>query len=374
MLQTMASKTKVGAVLFILLVGLAALVYKTPPCFGLRDCYRLLVRIEDGRSNADEYRNALMHHFAASSAAIAFSVPVDAKSGGLVVIDRRNSTQRLIAESGAFFRNPYLSADGQRLVMVKSNSETRRQQLISCETATWRCTVLLNTDNSIMSPVEIGNDTILFSSAPMFIRSDGSRHYSQYDLYIVKKNIAPVRLTDFKVYEMGYLSAVGGKIVFGAQGPNNGALPKFKLDQTEIYSVDFDPNLLQVRSPSLPLTPLFEMSTLSIRPSLSDDGKRIAFLNVEKVNGARYRYDMAVTTLDGHLQQRINLEGIGFSRGIFVADTLIFNELFKDYYQIKQLDLATGNVADLMKFSHSDQAIERLDRINLRLDHDSAGL
>jgi len=367
----MGIKTKVGVSLIIVAVGAAAFAYQRPPCSGLSGCYRLLIRMEDGRTRHDEQRNTLMMHFAASSAAVAFSVAVDDRSVGLVVFDRRSSTQRLIVESGAHFGNPYLSPDGQRLVMVKSSFEVPQRQVLSCQTATWRCTVLLQTDNSVMSPVEIDKDTILFSSSPVTIRDDGKRQYWQYDLYSLKKGTAPVRLTDFKLYELGFLSPIDGKVVFGAHpAPNSGVLPKYKLDRTEIYSVDYDARQSQVRPPSLPLAPLFEMSTLSIRPSVSVDGQRIAFLNVEKEKGGRYRYDLAATSLDGALQQRIKLEGIAFSRGAFVANTLVFNELFKDHYRVRQLDLTTGSVADILGLEHSDQAIENLDRIKLDVEDD----
>lgn len=223
-----------------------------------------------------------------------------------------------------------------------------------------------------MSPVEIDKDTILFSSSPVTIRDDGRRQYWQNDLYSLKQGASPVRLTDFKLYELGYLSAVDGKIVFGAHpAPNSDVLPKYKPDRTEIYSVEYDARRSQVRMPSLPLAPLFEMSTLSIRPSVSGDGQRVAFLNVEREKGGRYRYDLATTSLDGNLQHRVKLEGIAFSRGAFVANTLIFNELFKDHYRVRQLDLTTGSVEDVLGLEHSHVAIENLDRIKLDVDDDS---
>jgi hypothetical protein len=80
---------------------------------------------------------------------------------------------------------------------------------------------------------------------------------------------------------------------------------------------------------------------------------------------------MAIATLDGNLQQRVKLEGIEFSRGAFVADTLIFNELFKDHYRVRQLDLAKGSVADILTIDHSGQAFENLDRIKLQFEDDS---
>jgi Tol biopolymer transport system component len=368
----MAIKTKVGASLIILALGAAALAYQWPPCSGVRGCYQLLTRIEDGRTRADDHRHVLMSHFAASSAAIVFSVAVDDRSVGLVVIDRHSSTQRLIVESSAHFGSPYLSPDGQRLVMVKSSFETPQRQVLSCQTATWRCTVLLHTENSVFSPVEIDKNTILFSSSPAFIRSDGGRRYFQYDLYLAEKGAAPVRLTDFKLSELGWLSMFNNQIVFGASGgSHHPALPEYKLNQTEIYSVNYDPQRRQVLQETPPLKSLFQMSTYSIRPSVSADGRRIAFENVEIVKGGRYRYDMAIATLDGNLQQRVKLEGIEFSRGAFVADTLIFNELFKDHYRVRQLDLAKGSVADILTIDHSGQAFENLDRIKLQFEDDS---
>jgi hypothetical protein len=365
----MALRATLVVGLFVLVGGFAALTH-VAPCSSVVGCYRFMRLVQAGQTPADDRRHVLMMHFAASPATVAFSTSIGDRSVGLVIFDRRTSTPQLISENGYHFGNPYFSSDGQRLLMVRSNLDVPDRELLSCWIATWHCTVLLKTEDSVMSPVEVDPQTILYARSPVYIR-DGRRRYVQYDLYLQAKGAAAVRLTDFRLYELGFLSVTDNRIVFGAGAANN-VLPKPELGQTEIYALEFDQQR-QVRVPPLPLQPVFKMSTLSIRPSVSADGAHIAFLNVETMQ-SRYRYNLAVTTPEGSVQHYIKLTGIAFSRGAFVGDTMVFNEVFEDRYQVRQLDLKQGTITDIVSLDHTGQALEKLDRIKLRIEGDVAGI
>jgi hypothetical protein len=113
------------------------------------------------------------------------------------------------------------------------------------------------------------------------------------------------------------------------------------------------------------------MEGLSFFSSASANGKRLAFLNDKTVEGRLFRPDLAIATPDGKPQYRMQLEGIAFSRGAFVGDTLVYYELFKDRYRVRQLDLETGAVAELFTLYHSESALRKLSRDRLLVEGDT---
>jgi hypothetical protein len=309
----------------------------------------------------------LLDHFAASLDKIAFSVLMpDNRSVGLLIADRHSGALRIIFESEAHFGQPYFSADGRRFLLVRARYNKPYRELLSCQIRTWRCDVVVQTQDSIMFPLEVNADTILYSSSPMRTAPDGRKLYNRYDLYVVRKGSEPSRLTEFGLHELGWLNVDASKVVFGAEAaPNNPVLPPSKLVQ--MYSVKFDRRKLEVVQEALPLAPIFYMDTLSIRPTMSQDGQHVAFLKVESVGG-KYRYNMTVATLDGTIQHSVKVEGIALSHGAFVGDSLLFDELFKDHYRVRQLDLNRGAVDDVLTLNHSTETLKKLDPIRLQVD------
>lgn len=362
-------RTNVIAGLVVLAIGVAASAALWPPCSGWRGCYLLLHRIENGQSDTDQYRKVLVDHFAASADKFAFSVLMaDSRSVGMIVADRHSGVSRLISESGAHLGQPYFSTDGRRFLLVRARYDSPQRQLLSCQIATWQCEVVVQTGDTIMFPVEIDAGTILYASSPMRIAVDGRKLYQTYDFYIARTGGEPARLSNYRLYELGWLSVVAGKIVFGAEAaPGNPVLPRRTLHPAAIYAVKFDDRKLEILPVALPLTPIFQMDTISIRPAMSPDGQRVAFLNVESVKG-RYHYNMAVASLDGAIQHYVKVEGIFLSHGAFVGDKLFFGELFKDHYRVRQLDLKQGTVDDVLTFDYSAQTLEKLEPISLRIN------
>jgi hypothetical protein len=348
-------------------VGLA-IAFQRPPCSGWRDCYLVLHRVESGQGEADQYRQVLLDHFAASSDKIAFSVLMpDNHSVGLLIADRRSGTSRIMSEPGAYFGQPYFSADGRRFLLVRARQGRPYRQLLSCQIATWQCEIVVQMHDSIMFPIELDANTIVYASSAMRTLPDGGQRYDRYDLYAVRKGREPKRLTEFGLYELGWLTVGAGKIVFGASGSNPHVLPPWRPTQTEIYSIKFDQQNLEITQPALPLSPVFQMDTVSMRPAMSPDGERLAFLNVETVHG-KYHYNMAVATLDGKIEHYIKVEGLALSHGAFVGDTLLVNELFKDHNRVRRLDLRRGTVDDILTLDYSAAAIAKLDPIKLQVN------
>jgi hypothetical protein len=354
--------------LAVLAVGSVAIVFQRPSCAGLRDCYLFLHRIQNGQTDADQYREVLLDQFAASSDKIAFSVLMpDKHSVGLLIADRHTGFSRTLSEPGGYFGQPYFSPDGRRFLLVRVRQSRPYRDLLSCQVTTWRCEVVVRTHDSIMFPVGIDAGTILYSSSPMRTAPDGRKLYNHYDLYVVTRGSKPKRLTEFGLHEIGWLGLGGGEVVFGADGYNPTVLPKWKLVRTEIYAAKFDSKRLEVVAGTLPLAPIFQMDTLSIRPAISSDGKRVAFLKVEPIHG-KYQYNMTVAASDGAILRSVKVEGRALSHGVFVDGTLLFNELFKDHYRVRMLNLARGTVDDVLTLNHTAEALGKLDAIALQVD------
>jgi hypothetical protein len=115
------------------------------------------------------------------------------------------------------------------------------------------------------------------------------------------------------------------------------------------------------------LTPLFMIGGLSVTASVSRNGSRGAVLNTATGRGG-YRYDMVLATMGGAIQRRINVEGIGFSPGAFVGETLLFNELFDDRYQVRLLDLTSNALQSVLFVEHAPDKLRALERITLAVD------
>lgn len=77
---------------------------------------------------------------------------------------------------------------------------------------------------------------------------------------------------------------------------------------------------------------------------------------------------MVLATMEGSVQRRIEVEGAGFSPGRFVGETLVFNELFEDRYDVKLLDLATKSLRIIQSVEHAPDKLRALERVRLAVD------
>jgi len=317
-------------------------------------------------------RRAALNQFAASATAIVFPVVLDNDETGLLFIDRKTGQSGLIYEKNKGFWSPHLSADGERLVLIRRHVGVARKEIISCSTATWQCAVLLQTEDNLQSPVEIDASTIAYASSPLFVDSEGRHRYMHWDLDLLRKGTSPVRLSDFRLYTLTAISAANDKLIFTGLGGK--VLPEQQSlisapDRSEVYAVELDRQARSIRKPSGTLTPLFMIGGYSFSASVSRDGHHAAILNT-KTDKFYYRYDMVLATMDGAVQRRIDVEGIGFSPGVFVGETLLFNELFEDWYDVHLLDLTSNTLESVLRVEHAPDKLRALERIRLVVEGD----
>ena len=177
---------------------------------------------------------------------------------GWRLLSRGTKRQRLIADDKVILVGPRFSQDGQRLLFVRNQASSEDRELVSCETVDLAMPhVLLRTTNTIISPVEIDNDTILYSSSPVTFdpttRVPNRRLRSDHhDFYLLKAGAPPRRLSDFDLYQIYALNVTPTQVIFSAAGPkpNNLIIPKFEPlapADSEIFALDFDLSEYRIR-------------------------------------------------------------------------------------------------------------------------------
>jgi hypothetical protein len=92
----------------------------------------------------------------------------------------------------------------------------------------------------------------------------------------------------------------------------------------------------------------------------------VAFLNTNR-KGNPWRYNIAVADIDGVVDGGFSVEGVAFSSGAFVGDTLLVNELFDDHYRILSADLSSRRVTG-MGIKHSPEYLRTIEPITLSVD------
>lgn len=313
-------------------------------------------------------REAAIGPFAATRGAIVFTVPTRDGVMKLVFVDRATRHAQLIGEANFDYHDARFSRDGERLLYVRSKAPTEHE-LISCTVATWRCRVVVNTANDVVSPVELEKDIILFSSSPP-TRTDNRQVYVRHDLYTVKAGSPPVQLTHFSLPALYNLNVVGEKILFGAYGIRRssvlGGTDNVLADpRSEIFECAFDRTELRVLDSDGKLEPRFLIGGLSIRPSASQDGQRVAFLNTALGKGA-YRYELVVADTVSGSRSRLSLEGIRFSDAAFAEGDVLYNELFSDRYRVRAWSPLTGATSEVFEIGFS--AIDQLPRLKVSVE------
>jgi hypothetical protein len=282
----------------------------------------------------------------------------------LVFVDRATRQARLIGENGYRIYEPSFSRDGERLLFVRSKDESQRHELISCLVNTWQCRLVLQTDNDVVSPVEIGKDTILYASSPLIVLPDRKR-YSRHDFYSIVVGADPVRLSDIGLLGLHSINIADNRILFGAVGfrpaEPSASNVNSRLPHSEIFEVSFDRNAPRINASIPALKPSIYADGYSVFPALSQDGRLVAFLNAKFGKGA-YRFDLMIVDGSG-LKKRIGLEGRGFSRPTFVGEEVLFNELFDDCYKVKAWSEPKQLIDEIFQIEFSK--LEELDRVKL---------
>lgn len=324
-----------------------------------------------GQSTA-QLRRAIQSQFTASANLIVFPVALDGTSTGLVIVNRDAGHTRLVYERDTFLVSPQLSSDGARLMLVRHRSNSAARELLVCATATWSCTKRLQADGPILSPVEIGPDTILYSFSPPIRGPDGNLRYSAFDLYLVDSTPAPKRLTNFGFYSLDSLSLSESEIYFSAVGPsrNNPVIPEaspLAAAQSTIFKVPFDLKSQAIARPAEILQPLFAIKGYSTKPTVAPDLSRIAFLNNPMARG-RNTYNLVVASLAGHVEQYIDATGLGFARPALLESAVLVNELFVDEIQVKILKNSNSSLEAIIRLDDSPRALQKLERQGLTIN------
>jgi hypothetical protein len=321
---------------------------------------------------SDNNRGVSAFHFAASKQQVAFPVPVERDAVGLVVIDRASGKQRLIFEEKAFLLYPRFSDDGKRLLFVRNEAHANERKLIVCAVETWRCRTWLSTTATIRSPLELDQDTILYSSSPVDKRPDGKPLHNKHDFYLLSHGAQAERLSDFRLQELDSLNVVGARLVFEAR--TSPAEKKSILDEvrkvggpgSEIYALDFNQARRKIQVPTQPLKPLVLIEGYSTNPATGPDEK-LAFLN-RRTKGGKTHFNLAVAASRGQVERYFEASGWAFSRPVFVGKEIVANEIFDRHYEVKSFDESSGKSKIVAKFEYIEAAIRTLERISLTIE------
>lgn len=282
-------------------------------------------------------RLSIGSYFAASTKNAAF--PFRQKNGriALVVVDFATSEIRKLTLSGSDLVSPYLSKDGRRLLLVRHPIDRVGRELISCELPQLSCRSILKSDGSISFPIEITNGRILYISTPYRV-VNGRGRYNWRDIWLYSPVDGTRKLTDFRLYEMGALTASRDTIYFSGMGPQRGnpVIPDFApsvVPRSNIYRLPFDQARGVIGDFETPLKQLFSDEGISRSPYVSDDGSIFAFLRTIKTAG-NYRFDLAVA----RNRQRpclIPSNGLGYSYPVIVGESAYANDIHNARFWIE---------------------------------------
>jgi hypothetical protein len=323
----------------------------------------------------DTHRKNTVFQFTAAQDRNAFPVPLSGDTIGILYFESISSRRSLISETKVLYLSPHISRDGQRLIFVRRPSQTKVRQLVSCQIDNWHCRIILETENTIFSPVEVRPDAILFSSSPMTIGPDKQPRHSAHDFYLIRAGQQAVRLTEFEFYQLGPLSLAGDKVIVSAIGASrkNPVIPK--LDplapaKSDIFQFSFDEESMRVIAPSSPpLTPLHIIEGYSTHPSISPNGRWTAFLN-RRSKGGVTNFNLAIADAAGDVVQYVAANGLAFSQPAALDHAIVFNTLSDKAYALREIPLANPKESrEIAQFGHSQEELAKLERVTIQLRH-----
>lgn len=364
-----------SAAVFFLLIAVAAVAYigfYFHSCLGqMQACYTSFRSARSGVDRGTQERfQSIYAGFAASEKFVAFPVPVGNGANGIMLVSLQGDRARLISTNGYSHWSPQFSSDGERLVFVRAASPSGVRELVTCETGSWRCSILFRASHQLVAPVDIGNGYVLFAANKL--REGDDAKSRRFDIFAVRKGEQPTQLTDYEMYEVQSLTAARGKILFGADG-RRGFEPSscpprdsLKCDKSDIYALDFDPQRMTVLNKPDLLRPLFIVPGYSTQPVISPDAKRVAFKNTNK-QGNPWRYNTAISDISGVVEGGVPVQGYAFSAGTFVGNWLFVNEVFEDHYRVLRIDLDSKKV-DGFEVKHSPEYLKTIEPIALSID------
>jgi hypothetical protein len=326
-------------------------------------------------------RNAIANQLAASLRQIAFSVQEE-HSVNLVLADLNSGSVQELGSTGNRLIFPYLSADGSRLLVVRQHPDNGTSDLLSCTTDTFRCKLLHSSKYSITSPVEIDERRILFVSGQP--RTDGSNlrskylgfsanRYVKHDIWRLDVGQSPSRITDFELYELSDLCVTEKNLYFHGLGPRNDkpVIPHYIPDQrpaSDIFRLSLDRASGSLVSPEVQLTPLFQDEGYTSSGKVAADETLAALIRTTtNWPSLGYRYDLVIQDLHKGTSLTIPpTDRLGFSRPVFVGNTLFVNEIFDNKYIIKRM--LPGDTSPQLALEITDGSINHAPVIQIRVD------
>lgn len=329
----------------------------------LSDCYRSFTQQPTQRDPFLDHRWTL-RQFAASSQAAAFSVVIENKAA-VVFVDLASERARLIYDSEANYWHPYLSEDGNRIVLVRT-SRDNSSEMLSCKIATWQCQVVLRSNDAIRSPIEVDPETILYASSPPFKSHDGRVRYLTFDLHLARRGQAATRLSFLEFRRMERLSLSRDAILFSGE-------PEWRTIRTvedyspprrsHVYVLAFDRAAEKINIPQLPLVPVFapteQLGTSEFATIFPDGSAAVVVVG---------RAELRVMNLQRQITLRYQGIGDAVSPAVFAGKDVIFGELYFNRYAVKRLNLLQESSQEIAAFNHSQEALQSLEKIILTIE------
>jgi hypothetical protein len=310
-------------------------------------------------------RNVVAGPLAASSRQVAFSVQEE-NSVGLVIADLKFGSVTELKSPGNRLVFPYLSPDGSRLLVVRQHPDNGTSDLLSCTTDTFRCKQLHTSTGSISSPTEIDEHRILFVSSQSRNDSENLRSkylgfkvgkYVNHDVWRLDVGQPPTRVTDFELHELGDLCVTATSVYFHGAGPRpeKPVIPKFEPLQrpaSEIYRVPLELASGLISLPHTQLKPQFLQEGYTFAAKVSEDESLSALIRTTTnwPSGGGYRYDLVIQNLKtGVSRTLLPSSRLGFSRPVFLGNTVLVSEIFDYKYIITRIadDLSSQSVLEI---------------------------
>jgi hypothetical protein len=293
-------------------------------------------------------------------------------TAGLVIINRKTDEQKIFYTDRLIVHSPYISRDGERLLFVQRTADQEEQELVSCQTSNWHCEVLQKTKATIISPVELDSETILYSSSPLVSVDSGKRTTSPYhNLYRLKKGSAPVQFTTFDAFQLDPISVGGDRVLFSALRGHSDkqyipARPPEASTSSDIFSAEISAPDYPIVLPNAPFEPLFLIGGYSTNASIAADGRHVAFLNRRRTSGET-RFNLVIASGTGAVIRYIDARGFGFSRPVFVDETIMANELLQDHYEVRQFSASGQESESAIQIKLAVDSLKSLPRVRLSL-------
>ncbi len=328
-------------------------------------------------------RNVMAWHLTASSRQVIFSVQEE-HSVDLVVADLGSGSITELRSTGTRLSFPFLSPDGNRLLVVRQHLDNGAFDLLRCTTDTFRCKQLYSSKDLISGPIEIDENRILFVSSQL--RTEGSNLRSKYLGYSVNRYVnrdiwrldigqPPRRVTDFELYELSNLCITANNIYFHAWGPRRDkpVIPKFDAlhrPVSAVYRLPIDRASGAIRLPEAQLTPLFLQEGSTPDAAVSADESRAALIRTTAYWPPGFRYDLVIQDLQTGASRTIEpTNRLGFSLPVFVGNAVFVSEIFDNKYIIKRM--LPGSMAIQPLLEITDGSIIHAPVIEITVDQEA---